>query len=374
MIHNVLTNIMTDIYIIIAIVVSFLLEIYTLPHIIYIAKRKQLYDTPNQRKSHKNLTPRLGGVTFFPIILFVLALLITVFYQLNNNFYDAQGATLPTHILGLTTAGVLIWFVGIQDDLVGVRYREKFVIQFMSAAIVVFGGCWINDFNGIFGIYGVPLYVSIPFTMLTIVFIMNSVNLIDGADGLASGISVIAVIALGILHYFRGDMIPVVICGSILGLLLPFFYYNVFLVKKKIFMGDTGSLTLGLYLGYLVVSYAMNSDDLEYLDRSSPTIMALSCLFIPIMDALRVVVVRLSKHQSPFYPDKQHIHHKLFDLGFSHKKVMIFLVFAAGFFIILNYFLIQFINNTIVLFVDLLIWLLIIKGLNMLILKRKINK
>ena len=365
---------MTDIYILIAIVVSFLLEIYTLPHIIYIAKRKQLYDAPNQRKSHQILIPRLGGVTFFPIILFVLALLITVFYQLNNNFHDAKEATLSTHIYGLVTASVLIWFVGIQDDLVGVRYREKFIIQFMSAAILVFSGCWINDLNGIFGIYEVPLIVAIPFTILTIVFIMNSVNLIDGADGLASGISVIAVIALGILHYFRGDMIPVIICGSILGLLLPFFYYNVFLVKKKIFMGDTGSLTLGLHLGYLAVSYAMNSDELEYLDRSSPTIMALSCLFIPIMDALRVMVVRISKHQSPFFPDKQHIHHKLLDLGFSHKKVMVFLVFAAAFFILLNYYIIQFINNTFVLFVDLLIWLLIIKGLNILILKRKTNK
>ena len=355
---------MTDIYILIAILVSFLLEIYMLPHIVYIAKRKQLYDTPNQRKSHKNLIPRLGGVTFFPIVLFVFTLLITIYYQLNNSFNDAKETTLPTHIYGLVTANVLIWFLGIQDDLVGVRYREKFVIQFLSATIMVFSGCWINDFNGMLGIQEVSLFIAIPFTILAIVFIMNSINLIDGADGLASGISVIAVIALGTLHYLKGSMIPVIICGSILGLLLPFFYYNVFHVKKKIFMGDTGSLTLGLYLSYLVVSYSMNSDELEYLDRSSPTIMAFSCIFIPIMDALRVMIIRIYKHQSPFYPDKQHIHHKLFNLGFSHKKVMVFLVLASGFFIILNYFLIQYINNTFVLLIDFLIWLIVIKSLN----------
>jgi UDP-N-acetylmuramyl pentapeptide phosphotransferase/UDP-N-acetylglucosamine-1-phosphate transferase len=149
---------------------------------------------------------------------------------------------------------------GITDDLIGVRYRQKFVIQILCACFFSIAELWINDLYGLLGIYAIPNWIGIPFTILTIVFITNAINLIDGIDGLASGLSSVALLVFGLLFIEKGLWMYSMLAFSTLGVLVPFFYYNVFgnaERARKIFMGDTGSLTLGYILSFLAIKYSL---------------------------------------------------------------------------------------------------------------------
>lgn len=147
----------------------------------------------------------------------------------------------------------LLYLSGIKDDLVGLRYRSKFVVQIIAASLIPLSGLWINNLYGLFGIDELTPWLGIPFTILLTVFIVNAINLIDGIDGLASGLSSISLLTLGCLYIYYDQWIYAILAFSTLGVLLPFFYYNVFGKVdrcKKIFMGDTGSLTLGYILAF----------------------------------------------------------------------------------------------------------------------------
>ena len=161
------------------------------------------------------------------------------------------------------------------------------------------------------------------------------------------------------------------ICIILIGILIPFFYFNVFKTNRKVFMGDTGSLTLGYLLAFLGVRYAMNTDT-DYEQLASPVMISLSAMFIPLFDALRVMLGRMCKGKSPFQPDRRHIHHKLLDLGFSHRKTMVWLVICAEIFVILNTNLVKILNINEMFAIDMILWLGLIQALNFL--KRKKDK
>ena len=345
-----------------------------LPQILFVAKKKRLFDLPDARKVHRRPIPRLGGVSFFPVILFTFTAICIVISRLGLiDTYDGV-VQFSLEICAIIAANLLLFAIGVKDDLIGVRYRQKLVIQFLAASVMVAGGCWINNLNGFLGIYEISPYIGIPFTIGLVMFMTNTINLIDGADGLASGISGVAVIALGILFYIRGLWMYSLVCAIILGLLIPFFYYNVFKTERKIFMGDTGSLTLGIQLSFLAVRYSMDQGSEIYPTLVAPTAVALSCLFVPIIDALRVMLARMKSKKSPFSPDRRHIHHKLMDLGFPHKKIIICLVSIALFIIGFNYVLIQIVGVTIVLILDFIFWLGFIEILNYFLRKKGVIK
>ena len=155
------------------------LEMMALPRIIYIAKKKNIYDIPSGRKSHITPIPRLAGITFFPILLFVVSVFILIQSVQTplQSILDYE----PTlkRLFGLIGGSILLWSVGIKDDVVGARYRDKMVVQFLSAVILVSGNLYINDFNGLFGIGEIPVWVGVPFTVLLVMFITISTNLID---------------------------------------------------------------------------------------------------------------------------------------------------------------------------------------------------
>lgn len=339
-----------------------------LPRIVYISKRKKLYDIPDARKSHVNPVPRLAGVSFFPIMLFAISVCALIASTNNNleniHFYEPT----LTRMAALIGGCMLLWGVGVRDDTVGVRYKNKIVVQLLSAMIMVSGNLYINNFNGLFGIWAIPEWVGILFTIGLVMFITNAINLIDGADGLASGISGVALIAFGYLYLQRGMIFYAMICTILIGILIPFFYYNVFKTNRKLFMGDTGSLTLGYLLAFLGVRYAMNTDA-NYEQLASPVMISLSAMFIPLFDALRVMLERMCKGKSPFQPDRRHIHHKLLDLGLSHRKTMIWLVTCVEIFVILNISLTKILNINIVFAIDMIIWFAFIQLL--IFLKRK---
>ena len=198
------------------------------------------------------------------------------------------------------------------------------------------------------------------------VFIINAINLIDGIDGLASGLSIIALSVLGSLYLYYSQWVYAMFAFSALGTLLPFFYYNVFGKADrctKIFMGDTGSLTLGYMLAFLTISYAtVNPQIHPYFEGA--IIVAFAPLIVPAFDVFRVMLIRARNHKPLFIADRNHIHHKCLDAGLTCKKAVVYILGLACVFCILNMALINTINNNLILFLDILLWSVLIGWLN----------
>ncbi len=297
-----------------------------IPKILLISLRKRLFDIPDNRKVHKHPVPRLGGITFYPVILFVLCSITVARILLghfpNQLFTFGMVAQMLSLIAGLT----LLYLVGIGDDLVGVRYRSKFVVQILSASFFPVVGLYINNFYGLFGVYHLSPFIGIPLTVLLVVFITNAINLIDGIDGLASSICIIALGVFGLIFAFDGLWIYSLLAFTAVGVLVPFFIYNVFGNAergRKIFMGDTGSLTLGYILSFLVIRYCMYMGFNEKPGYSGSLMIALAILLVPCMDVIRVVIGRVRRGESPFLPDKTHIHHKFIAMGLSTRRSLV---------------------------------------------------
>ena len=266
---------------------------------------------------------------------------------------------------------MLLYLTGITDDLIGVRYRQKFIVQIFCAILLVSSGLWINNLYGIFGIYELPPVVGLPFTVFTIVFITNAINLIDGIDGLASGLSGIALLFFTILFIYQREWLYAALAIVTLGTIIPFFYYNVFGNPnrgRKIFMGDTGSLTIGFILSILAIRFSMY--DNAVLHRVSDAIVvAFSLLITPVFDVVRVILHRARFGKNIFSPDKNHIHHKFLALGFSHRAAMITILLISAGFAAMNLLLLTRININLLLFLDIFIWTIM-----QLYLTKKINR
>ncbi|MDE5646895.1 MAG: undecaprenyl/decaprenyl-phosphate alpha-N-acetylglucosaminyl 1-phosphate transferase [Muribaculaceae bacterium] len=219
-----------------------------IPQILLIAFRKQLFDVPDERKIHQGVVPRLGGIAFVPAIFLSIAFVAGVNSMLYNSEVFEQLALEPQQLcFGLCTL-MIMYLVGMADDLIGVRYRAKFYSQIISGVLIVMSGLLVDDLHGFFFLSQLPLPLAWGLTVFAFVLIVNAVNLIDGIDGLASGLCGIAFLFYGVVFYAIGEMIFSLIAFAALGTLAPFFYYNVFgeaKVGKKIFMGDTGALTTG---------------------------------------------------------------------------------------------------------------------------------
>lgn len=334
-------------------------EMILLPRIIYIAKKKRLFDLPNKRKIHCDPIPRLGGVSFFPII--VPLTLLSLHFELRFGLISVSAVyeLLPeiTFLIGGIT---LISLVGIKDDLVGVVYRYKFLIQFIASIFIVSGGLYINNLHGLLGIYEISPYIGIPLSILLIVYTTNSINLIDGADGLASGLTALAFVVYGLLFATLSHWLYSAIAFGMCGILIPFFYYNFFSRSRKIFMGDTGSLTLGFLLSFMMLKLIQNPLPQEVLSNSSGAfLLIISALYIPLYDALRVMLVRILSNRPPFSPDRNHIHHKLIDLGYSRRKAVGIIMVSSVCLFGLNYLLLKFTNSTLTFVVDIILALFI---------------
>ena len=288
---------------------------------IRLAKEKKLYDEPNERSSHTTVVPSLGGVAIF--IGFLLAILI-----FSNG--------LLSHELRYIVAATLIVFgLGIKDDIMNISPKKKLLGQIFAALIViVLGDIRFTNFHGIFGIHELNYTVSILFTIFVIIVITNGFNLIDGIDGLASGVSGICTLTFGIWFYITGHYEYVILAGSLLGALIAFFRYNVFGKQNKIFMGDTGSLILGLLISILMIHFnELNiCPDFEYAIKSAPAV-SIGILVIPLFDTLRVMFIRIKNGKSLFQPDKNHAHHRMISLGFRHIHATIRIMAVNIFFI-----------------------------------------
>lgn len=287
---------------------AFLVTIFAVPSIVRIAHLKNILDQPNLRTVHEELTPRLGGTAMFAGFMSAL----TLFSDLENGVQQ------------LLAGCIMLFFIGLKDDLITVSALKKFSMQLLATGIVMFiADVRITSLQGIFGIGELQTGLSYAFTFIMIIGITNSVNLIDGLDGLAGTIVLIIAITFGVYFFlyggaFYGNYATVAFC--LVGGLLGFLRYNFY--KASIFMGDTGSLLCGFIIAVLAIQFI----EMRAVP-SSPT-AAVGILFIPLFDTLRVFVLRIMDGKSPFSPDKNHIHHRLLAMGISQIGVVLVLAFG----------------------------------------------
>ncbi|WP_018668890.1 MraY family glycosyltransferase [Bacteroides gallinarum] len=331
-----------------------------IPQILLVAFRKRLFDPQDERKLHRNATPRLGGIAFTPLLIFSIVLLQGINLLIGRNDIATN---IQEHITELTfslCATLLIYQTGITDDLIGVRYRAKFIVQIIGGGMLAFSGLWIDNLHGLFGLYALPPFAGYLLTVIVVVFIINATNLIDGIDGLASGLSGMALLYYGIVFMYREAYIYAFLAFALLGVIIPFFCYNVFGNPKrgrKIFMGDTGSLTLGIILSILGIKACMGP--MHGSEPVNPFATAFAPLIIPCFDVLRVFLHRLRNGQAPFAPDKNHIHHKLLSAGLSQRRTLVCILAMSLSFTVVNIICARWININLLLAADIAVWTLL---------------
>lgn len=332
---------------------------FIIPKILLISFRKKLFDVPDARKIHHSTVPRLGGIAFKPVIMFSICLVLGFDIILGYESQLSLDSSLFPEILFLYCAILTLYLIGIADDLIGVKYSAKFIAQIFCSILLICGDVWISDLGGLLGIHDIPKYLGFPLTVLVVVFVSNAINLIDGIDGLASGLSAVAMLIYSAAFIWHGEYFLAMISFATLGVLIPFYYYNVFgnpQKAQKIFMGDTGSLTIGLIMSYLSIKVikleALPTDNVEHI------VIAFTPLLVPCFDVVRVFIHRIKKHHNPFMPDKSHIHHKLLAIGMKQRPAMITIVAASALFAIFNIFFSKWININMLVLIDILIWTL----------------
>jgi len=290
---------------------ALLIALFAVPSIIYVAHLKNLFDAPNNRSVHKIPTPRLGGVAVLAGFLSAL----TIFAPLANG------------VQYLLAGCLLLFFVGLKDDLVTVSVAKKFVGQLLATGVVMLmADVRITSFQGILGIGTLPIGLSYGLTFVAIVGITNAINLIDGLDGLAGSIVLIISGTLGYYFYRYGGNASsnyAFVAACLMGGMLGFLRYN--FCKATIFMGDTGSLVCGFIISVLAIQFIeLGNTPSQPLGNASPAVV-LGILFVPLFDTCRVFLLRMLAGKSPFAPDKNHIHHRVLALGFSQMATVLLL-------------------------------------------------
>ncbi|MFI3319478.1 MAG: MraY family glycosyltransferase [Rikenellaceae bacterium] len=346
---------------IISFIISSLVVAYMLPQVMLLSLRKRLIDPIDVRKIHNVTASRLGGFTFFPAIILAVFSVISYVGITDPGVWSAYmnvGMTLEVAAL------MLLYLVGLFDDIMDIAYRTKFVVQIIASLLVVVAGVYFKDLHGLFGIYEIPSYVGIPITLFFLVFVMNSVNLIDGIDGLASLLSIMALGVYAWLFVGVGMWQDCIMSCATLGALVPFCYSNIMGIRKgigsKIFMGDAGALVIGAILGFMAIKLwdVEPSVGFDVGDRSLAYVLAYTMLIIPCFDVVRVVFHRARFHKPLFLPDKNHIHHKLMDLGASPRMALMQIILINIFFLVFNIVLYQYFSTNIIIICDVVVWTL----------------
>lgn len=311
-------------FVFIAFVLSMIAGWITIPQIVVISKRKRLFDEINERKIHTAAVSRLGGLSFFPSAMFAFTLCLGLRYYNNIGLDVLSESVLLTDMLFMMAAMFIIFMIGLADDLVGVGYKYKFVVQIMAGLLLVLAGMDFDNLGGLFMLHELPWWISAVFTVLFTVFILNAFNLIDGVDGLCSGIGSFILIVLGTWFVLSGYYVYAMFASAMLGVVVMFFRYNFFGERLKVFMGDTGSLTLGfmvIFLSFKLLQCNSSAQTMAHgVQLNSPLTLVLGLLFVPAFDVLRVFANRINNGKSPFHPDKTHLHHKLLASGLTHRQ------------------------------------------------------
>ena len=308
--------------VILSFITAFAVTYFAIPSIINIARVKGLCDEPGERRSHTVSTPSLGGIGIFAGLLFSVVLW-TPFYLFNDLQY-------------IIAAFVIIFFVGMNDDIIELSPRKKLIAELVAAGILIFkANVKITSLYGLFGVGTLPMWVSAPLSIFTIIVIINAFNLIDGINGLSGSIGVLISLTLGTWFILIDRFELSVIAYSLAGALIAFLKYNY--TPAKIFMGDTGSLLVGMGCSILTLKFI----ELHQLIPEHPyafdavPAVAIGILILPLYDTLRVFTMRIIRGRSPLSPDRNHIHHLLIDFGYTHMQATYVLVLVNVAFILM---------------------------------------
>jgi len=293
--------------VLLASLVSFIVAFTSIPVVIKIADAKKLFDLPDERKIHFIPIPSLGGVGIFAAMMLSVSTLVS--------FPETPGLQ---YFLG---AAVIIFFLGLKDDILLISPMKKFAGQLIAAFLLVYPGHFqLTSLHGFLGLTALNPVFSMLFSYTTILVVMNAFNLIDGVDGLAGTLGLVSTLFFGVVFAIENDFAYAILAFSMAASLLAFLLYNY--SPAKVFMGDTGSLLLGLVNAVLVIRF-INTASLPgtVLQFSAAPAIGFAALFVPLMDTLRVTVLRVYQGRSPFDPDVNHIHHLLMKRGLSHMQI-----------------------------------------------------
>lgn len=285
------------------------------PRLVKIAKMKQIVDNPNARKLNKVPVPVLGGVGVFFGLMFGLGVAGYYVQDMEIQFE-------------LIIAMMVMLYTGVGDDIMDISPTARFALQICTVCMMMFlCGIYIDNFHGLWNIYRLPVAVAVVLTLVSGVGIINSINLIDGVDGLCSGYGMFASLLFGICFVRMGDMSYAVLAFSMFGALIPFMMHNMFGAKYKMFLGDGGSLVLGFICSLYVMRIIQSGSD--HITGSTVS-FTLAVMAIPVFDTLRVMTARMLKGRSPFSADKTHLHHMFIGLGFSHVLTSVNMLILNG--------------------------------------------
>lgn len=310
---------------------AFIVVLLSTPALIKVAYLKRLVDEPGEeRKLHVRRIPTIGGILIFAGTLFAYLM----WYPFTDILDLGRLARGLKDFQFIGASMLILFFIGIKDDIIGMSPVKKLVGHLIVAFIlVIMGDIRITGMHGIFGIEEIPLWASILLSVFTYTVIVNAINLVDGVDGLASGVGSIAAIAMGTWFILAGAYEYGVLAFALSGSLMAFLVFN--FAPAKIFMGDSGSLTIGLILSVLsikLIEYDVAELPTELLNVSRP-VFTMAALVYPLTDTLRIFLYRIARGTSPFAADRNHLHHKLLDLGLSHRKTVL-LIYLSTLFVI----------------------------------------
>lgn len=364
---------------------TFLISMLTgfcfIPFILNFCRRNKLYDIPDERKVHHAAIPRLGGISFLPSMLLAAIIMLLTYENITGD----QKIVINQWTASCMISLLIIYAVGIVDDIVGVQAKIKFMFQIIAASLLPISGLYINNLYGFCGIYEIPFAVGFPLTVLCIAFIDNAMNLIDGIDGLAAGLAFIALGGFLYGFYCIELYIYCILIAGLMGILLAYMYYNIFGNPEKglkIFMGDSGSLTIGFMLSFFTIKFAMSRPDLIPCGKYDITLFcsdmpyekvclafAYSLMIVPTFDVFRVIIVRMKHHTPIFNPDKRHIHHKFLAIGLNQHQTLVSILSLQLAYIIINLAMIPYVCISLIVLIDIILFI----AINM-VMTRIINK
>ena len=295
------------------------------PYILKVAITKNIVDNPDARKLQRVPVPVLGGLNVvFGVLTGVMA------FNLFGNFYD---------LFPVFASIIIILIIGLMDDMISLTPRVRFVVEIILVLFLIFTtGYQINDFHGLWGLQEVPLYLSVPLTIVASVGIINAINLIDGVDGYSSGYSIVSCALFGTMFYALDNIRMVTLAAIVATSLVPFFFHNVFGKHSKMFIGDAGTLSLGIVFSMFVATILSMTPGGKPVDPNMGLVpFTLAVLCVPVFDTLRVMSARMYRGKSPFHPDKTHLHHLFIELGFSHIGTTISII-TANLLVVLSWF------------------------------------
>lgn len=311
----------------------FSLTYILLPKIRTTTMKFSLYDAPDHRSSHSDIVPTFGGVAFF------FCLMLSLFFL---EPLDVDGI-----VVALLVALTITFFIGLTDDFKNLSPKVKFLGQVLSVGMILSHPEFqIASLHGFLGIQELPFLVSIGFSGFLFLGFINAFNLIDGIDGNASIVGIVISVTLGFIFYKLELFFYLAICVVLVATLFAFLRFN-FSNGKKIFMGDTGSLVVGLVLGALtmrLLSLGFSPVSKIAITRTEIPLLLLGVLIIPVLDISRVIFIRIMRKKSIFSPDRNHIHHVLIDAGLSHRQASLLVGVVNTIIIAVSYYSLKYLD------------------------------